>query len=544
MAHERSGSRRPPERRSPRRRRVRTFLAALALLFVLVVGGPHLALWSGDPVAAKDCVVSPAPPLPTPAAARATAPVDAAAYPGGLAQQGGTVSDASCLTRTPVFGVVRPANEDEVRTALAFAKENDLVVAVGGTQHAMGGQASYPGGLVVDMRGLDAITVDEHARTVTVQAGATWHQVLEAVHPVGLSVSTMPSVDVLSVGGTISANAHGLDFRAGSLSSTIRSLRVMLADGTVHRVGPDQEPELFQAVVGGYGLFGVVLDAELDLVDSEMYRLRSSVIQHSDFPQVFASQVAADDAVRLTYTHLSTSPASLLQEAIVYTYERVDTAEPVPPLKERATDRASRLIFNLARTGELGQRLRWVAQRELLPRVRGCLQSRNEDLREAEACMVGRNQAMYESLGFLQNRLPQYTDVLHEYFLPPDQIVPFLDELRTQLDSHDAQLLSASIRSVHREDIVLDYAQGERFSLVLYLSKEVSDEASADMASLTRALVASSLALGGTFYLPYQQHYTREQVAQAYPRLKEFFATKRHYDPGLRFQNSISARIG
>ena len=83
---------------------------------------------------------------------------------------------------------------------------------------------------------LDAITVDEHARTATVQAGATWHQVLEAVHPVGLSVSTMPSVDVLSVGGTVSVNAHGLDFRAGSLSSTIRSLRVMTADGQVHRV--------------------------------------------------------------------------------------------------------------------------------------------------------------------------------------------------------------------------------------------------------------------------------------------------------------------
>ncbi|MEW1981604.1 FAD-binding oxidoreductase [Citricoccus sp. NPDC079358] len=544
VAHERSGSRRLPEHRSRRRSRVRFSLAALALMLVLVVGGPQLALWSGDPVAAKDCVVSPAPFPPTQEASRATAQSDAAAYPGGLAQHGGTVSDASCLTRTPVFGVVRPVDEDGVRTALTFAEEYDLVVAVGGTQHAMGGQATYPGGLVVDMRGLDAITVDEHARTATVQAGATWHQVLEAVHPVGLSVSTMPSVDVLSVGGTVSVNAHGLDFRAGSLSSTIRSLRVMLADGTVHRVGPDQEPELFQAVVGGYGLFGVVLDVELDLVTSEMYRLRSTVIPHRDFPQVFASQVAAVDAVRMTYTHLSTSPGSLLQEAIVYTYERVDTAEPVPPLKERASDRASRLVFNLARTGDLGQRLKWTAQRELLPRVRGCLQSRNEALREAEACMVGRNQTMYESLGFLQNRLPQYTDVLHEYFLPPDQIVPFLDELRAQLGNHDAQLLSASIRSVHGEDIVLDYAQGERFSLVLYLSQKVSDEGSEDMASLTRALVESSLDLGGTFYLPYQQHYTREQVAQAYPRLEAFFATKHRYDPGMRFQNSFSARFG
>ena len=376
------------------------------------------------------------------------------------------------------------------------------------------------------------------------QAGATWHQVLEAVHPLRLSVSTMPSVDVLSVGGTVSVNAHGLDFRVGSLSSSIASMRVMLADGTVHRVSPEEEPELFEAVVGGYGLFGVVLDVELELVDSEMYRLRTRVIEHRDFPQVFAAQVAGDDAVRLTYTHLSTAPGSLLREAIVYTFERTGTDEAIPPLRERASDRTSRLVFNLARTGDLGQRVKWGAQRHLLPRVRGCVQSRNEALREMEACMVPRNQAMYESLGFLQNRLPQYTDVLQEYFLPHDQVVPFLEGLRDRLGEHDAQLLSASIRSVHQQDIVLDYAQGERFSVVLYLSQQVSAAGNEDMATLTRALVASSLELGGTFYLPYQQHYTREQVAQAYPRLDEFFATKRRYDPAMRFQNSFSLRFG
>ncbi|QFG69223.1 FAD-binding oxidoreductase [Ornithinimicrobium pratense] len=530
-------------RRGGRRRGLRWGVAAVALLLVLVVGGPQLALWSSAPVAAKDCKVGPAPDALVRAASQSSGKPRPAAYPGGLEQTGGTVTDASCLTRTLVHGVARPRDEEEVRAALAYAEERGLAVSVGGTQHAMGGQASYPGGLVVDMRGMDTITVDEETRTAVVQAGATWHQVLEAVHPAGLAVATMPSIDVLSVGGTVSVNAHGLDFRAGSLSSTILSVRVMLPDGSVHRASRDEQPELFAAVVGGYGLVGVILDVELDLVDSEMYRLRTTVVDYQDFPAYFATDVAGDDAVRMTYTHLSTAPGSLLREAIVYAYERVEEPEPVPPLRERASDRASRLIFNLARTGDLGQRVRWTAQRELLPRVRGCLRSRNESLREAEACMVGRNQAMYESLGFLQNRLPQYTDVLHEYFLPHDQIVPFLDELRTQLGEHDAQLLSASIRSVHEEDVVLDYAQGERFSVVLYVSQEVSDAGSEDMASLTRALVAASLEHGGTFYLPYQQHYTREQVAQAYPRLEEFFETKRRYDPDLRFRNSFSERF-
>ena len=63
------------------------------------------------------------------------------------------------------------------------------------------------------------------------------------------------------------------------------------------------------------------------------------------------------------------------------------------------------------------------------------------------------------------------------------------------------------------------------------------------MAALTRTLVARALARGGTFYLPYQQHYTREQVAQAYPGLDAFFALKREVDPEERFRNSLYDRF-
>jgi hypothetical protein len=212
-------------------------------------------------------------------------------------------------------------------------------------------------------------------------------------------------------------------------------------------------------VIGGYGLFGVVLDVELDLVESEMYQLRSRVIDSGDFPEVFERLVEGDDRVRMSYTHLSTSPKNLLEEAIVYTYERIDAAEPIPSLESRSSDRFSRLVLNLARTGSLGQRVKWTAQRDLLPHVRDCTRARNEALRESEACLVARNQAMFESLGLLQNRLTQYTDVLQEYFLPRDRLVEFIDDLRVALGRHDAQLLNASIRSVHQEDIALDYAQ-------------------------------------------------------------------------------------
>jgi FAD/FMN-containing dehydrogenase len=522
-----------------RARKLRLGLVGLCLTTVLTVGGLAVQEYSAGPTEAKDCAIHA---LPTPVVNDAqTTP---AVFPGHLTDRRGTVNDASCLNRTPVYGVAHPRTADEVGQALAFAREQGLEVSVGGTRHSMGGQSSFHGGLVLDMRDMDKIHVDPSRHTVRVQAGAVWRDVLEAVHAQGLSVKAMPSIDILSVGGTLSSNAHGVDFRTGSLASTVRSLRIMRADGTVQTVDRQHNPQLFRAAIGGYGLFGVILEAELDVVDSEMYRFEQRTIDYRDFPDLFADEILPDPRHRMMFAHLSTAPDTLLKQAIVYTYDRTaeSSAEPVPPLRRASDSRFARFVFNLARTGELGQSLKWKAQRDLLPHFRSCRRSRNEALRDAEACLVARNQAMYNGLGLLRNRLSQYTDILQEYFVPHDQFVAFLDDTRQLLREHDAVLMNAGIRVVHDDDIMLSYSGGERFSLVLYLSQQVSEHGNQDMADLTRKLVDVALRHGGSFYLPYQQYYTREQLKRAYPQVDAFFALKRKYDPDLLFMNSFYSR--
>jgi len=430
-----------------------------------------------------------------------------------------------------------------VREALAFARSHALSVSVAGTQHSMGGQASHPNALILDMRGMDRISVDEASRTVRVGAGAMWRDVLEALHPKGLSVSAMPSIDVLSVGGTVSVNAHGADFRTGSLASTVRSMRVMLADGTTRTVDRTNDPELFRAVVGGYGLFGVILEVELTAVDDAMYDVAERTVPVASFVDLFENELVPDSRYRMMYAHLSTSPGTFLSEAIVHTYRTVDgPSQPIPPLRQDQDSRIGRLVLNLARHGGLTQRVKWAAERHVLPRFRSCVQPRNEALRAGEACLVSRNQAMYNDLGLLRNRLTEYTDILQEYFLPPSRLPAFIAEARDVLRRHDAVLLSASIRSVNQGETMLDYAPGARLSVVLYLSQEVDADGIRDMESLTRELVAVALDHGGTFYLPYQQHYTRAELERGYPGLEAFFALKRARDPRLLFMNSLYSR--
>ncbi len=519
--------------------RIRHACAACCGLFVISYGSAMIDTYGGVAVRPRDCILRQLAANPESAAAVATG------HPDWLTQRRGTVNDASCLNRTEVYGVVRPGDEAELGRALAFAREHDLKVSLSGARHSMGGQASWPGALIVDLTAMDRIAVDEASRTVRVGGGALWRQVLEALHRHGLSVSGMPSIDVLSVGGTISVNAHGADFRTGSLAGTVRSLRLMQADGRVVTLDADHDPDLFHAVIGGYGLFGVIVQAELATEPNEVYRLEQRVVPAADLPSVLGA-LAADEKNRLMSADLATAGSPPLQEAIVYTYSRFPGSadEPMPELRHEPDSPPARLLFNLARHQGPFQRLKWTLQRDLMPRVRQCDTSRNEALRAAEACLVSRSQAVYSDLGLLRHKIPQYTDILQEYFLPPDALVPFLRETAARVEDGQAVLLHASVRMVHAEPLLLDYARGERYSLVLYLSQEVSAAGNRDMADLTRSLVGLALAQGGTFYLPYQQHYTRDDLTRAYPRIEEFFALKRRHDPGLLFMNSLYSRYG
>jgi len=350
----------------------------------------------------------------------------------------------------------------------------------------------------------------------------------------------MQSVNPLTVGGTIAVNAHGIDHRVGAIVSTIRSLRVMLSDGTLLKVSRHREPELFRSIVGGYGLLGVIVDADIEVTANEMYELERRVIDYREFPNLFESAIAGDDRYKLLYGHLSTAPHSFLREMLLYTYRSADRLqESIPPLQEAGYVKVSRLTFNIAKTGLFGRWTKWMVEKYVLPHVRPCYESRNQALTAPEACLVSRNQAMYSSTDALKSTVKHRTEILQEYFVPRDKLVGFMDALRGALVDKKADLLNASVRVVHKDNLVLSYANDDVFAVVLYFSQNTSSEGNADMGHLTRQLIDSAETLGGSFYLPYQLHYTREQLRAAYPELDVFLEQKMKNDPSGVFSNRL-----
>ncbi|MBR1239082.1 FAD-binding oxidoreductase [Bradyrhizobium sp. AUGA SZCCT0274] len=454
-------------------------------------------------------------------------------------QLGGSINDASCLNKTEIYGVVEVRSVDDIAKTLTFARDNKLSVTTAGVRHSMGGQAFRKGGIVLDMRGFNKIVLNENRRSITVQPGATWHDIQNLLHP-RFAVRAMQSTDIFSVGGSISVNAHGMDHQAGALRKSIKSMRVMLADGSLRTVSETDNKELFNLVVGGYGLFGVIVEAELDIADNLVYQTGRRIMDYKEFPGLFAREIEKDANIGLMYGHLSTAPSSFLQELLLYTYTKVDGSDfKREPLGEVSGTKLRRLTINLSKQGPLFQEMKWLSEKHIEHRMETCTVTRAQAIGSAEACLVNRNDPMHDSVPYLRNALPNDTDILHEYFIPRSQFVSFVDGMRKVLTDNKTNLLNASVRIVHQEDNFLTYSPEPAFSLVLYINQTTDDEGNKRMKKATEELIDLTITHKGRFFLPYQLYYSKDQLQRSYPEINDFFAAKKKYDPTELFTNTF-----
>ena len=92
----------------------------------------------------------------------------------------------------------------------------------------------------------------------------------------------MQSSNIFTVGGTLSANAHGRDVDVMQVVEVVERFRLLLADGRVVEVSRSENPELFSLVIGGYGMYGVILDVTLRVTRDEVYEQRSESMDYAE----------------------------------------------------------------------------------------------------------------------------------------------------------------------------------------------------------------------------------------------------------------------
>ena len=154
--------------------------------------------------------------------------------------------------------IVRCVDVADVIAAVNFAREHELTLAVRGGGHSGPGLGTCDDGLVVDLSGMKGIRVDPVARTARVEGGCTWGEVDHATHAFGLAT---PSgfISTTGVGGlTLGGGIGYLSRTLGLTIDNLLSVDMVLADGSFVTASAQEHADLFWAVRGGGGNFGVV----------------------------------------------------------------------------------------------------------------------------------------------------------------------------------------------------------------------------------------------------------------------------------------------
>jgi hypothetical protein len=154
--------------------------------------------------------------------------------------------------------IVQPKSAHDVAAAVKFAIANELQIAVRGGGHNNGGFGTVDGGLVIDMSSMNVIHADTKTQTITVEGGAKAGEVTTAAMAHGMIVPFGDSPSVGVGGITLGGGVGWLTRKFGMTIDSLLAAEVVTASGEILRTSPSEHPDLFWALRGGGGNFGVV----------------------------------------------------------------------------------------------------------------------------------------------------------------------------------------------------------------------------------------------------------------------------------------------
>ncbi|WP_079242543.1 FAD-binding oxidoreductase [Chryseobacterium indologenes] len=443
----------------------------------------------------------------------------------------GYTNDASQLNLTKIDTLIKvpdskPEIENQLHQIIKYAKEKNLKISIAGAQHSMGGHTIYPNGILLNMLPYKHMELDKKNNILTIGSGALWEDAIKYLDKHGKSIAVMQAFSSFSVGGSMSVNGHGWQKNLPPISSSVVSFSLMDQSGKILNCSREENPELFKLVIGGYGLFGIILDIKLKVVDNVALQYKYIRLSTDKYPSYYKKFISGNPDVNLVFGRLRISDKHFLEEATINYFEKANE-KPLPlPLQNAKNEETKRLVFRSTVNSEYGKRLRWDLETGLNKMTKNAVYSRDELLND--------------HVSLIENKDPNSTDLLQEYFIPERNFSQFIKDIKPVLKSSGLDLLNITIRAVNKdEDSYMNYAKEEVFGFVFLFNQKKTEKQERAMKLLTNHLVDIALKNEGTFYLPYRLHIGREKMRKVYPQAESFFELKRKYDPSEIFDNKF-----
>jgi decaprenylphospho-beta-D-ribofuranose 2-oxidase len=405
-----------------------------------------------------------------------------------------------------------------------------------GLGRSYGDAAQNAGGVVLTMPGnAHEAVLDADAGTLTAAAGASLHDLLKVIVPRGFFVPVTPGTRFVTVGGAIASDIHGKNHHVeGSFGNHLRRMSLMLADGTIHEISPQQNPTLFWATVGGMGLTGVILDATFTLIPIETSLCTVNTIRCRNIDVLIEEMSHGDDDHRYSvawadllatgsrlgrsvlwrgdHTTLAELPSKDAAHALRYEPRHLASVPPVVP-SFGFVNRLSSTLFN-----EL-----WF--RKEPRRKEGSHKSIPSYFHPLDA--IGSWNRLYGDGGFLQ----------YQFALP----FGCEDELRRIVEkivvSKTASPLVVLKRFGASNPAPLSFPM-PGWTLTVDIPTRAEG-----LGSLLHSLDNIVMAAGGRHYLAKDAHTTPLAIRRGYPRLDEWKQVQQSVDLDRRWQSDLARRL-
>lgn len=413
-----------------------------------------------------------------------------------------------------------------LKEILANAKNNNLQVSFVGSGHSQGGHSYAHNGIVIDLSNLNKIEKITN-EVIRIQAGATWKKVIEFLNISGLSISIMQSDYDFSIGGTISTNVHGWQANSKPIISSVEGFHLLIANGNLLYCSRDRNYDLFKAVIGGYGLLGIIIDVDLKVIANRLYSSKQLVIKSSDFTNSFLNEVENNPKAKLFFARFSLHKNSFLKEVIMRTYEEHDDTYNSDSLRTfKYVEKIINSLFALTDNNSFFKRIRWKVE--------------TSKWISKKFKILTRNELLYHSTKLYTTKDSNKIDLLQEYFIPLkhfDEFANFLKSMESELSPY---LMNLTLRHVKEDnESILNYAKHDMICFVMFFRGPKTDGFNEKMKHTAIKITDKTLVLQGSYYLPYKPFQTKEQFHRSYPKFQHFKNLKELFDPNELFQNDF-----
>jgi len=413
--------------------------------------------------------------------------------------------------------IVTPRGTDEVAAAVKAAVGDGLGVKAVGSGHSFTGAAVAPG---VQLRpeGLsELVHVDATTGLVTVEAGMPLYVLNPLLAQHGLAMETLGDIDRQTVAGAISTGTHGSSRLFGSISTQLRALELVLADGSVVTCSPDEHPELFAAGRLSIGSLGVITKITLRCVPLYAMHAVDEARPLDETLATLSDLVQTNDHFEFFwFPHTAT--------ALTRRFERLPGDTPLKPMSRFTRTVDDRIVTNVGFEALLRFGTRFP---KAIPGITRFVTKAVSDREFTD--LAPHVYASARNVRFREG----------EYAVPRDAIVDVLEELRTWVETHDEMVsFPFEVRFVKADDIWLSPAYERDVAYVAFHQYHRLPH------ERWFALCEDVLgAAGGRPHWGKMHRLTADDFAERIPRFAEFVALRDDLDPTGVFSNRYLDRV-